>query len=175
MYELSSGIEICLAILSCENPVEWINIESGEIMDARAFDWTELKPIPVGRERTCENKEFVYRYCAEANLTGFLKKSDWKAVALYVEHKTSVWLLPSDLENKIKELVESGAKRIVIVSKAMTLGRKSVPDNTLIYRVNVFNSDNIDYQVGWNQRITAKGGKYLIKTKGLYAVKVVNK
>jgi len=172
MWNLPIGVEIALSFFGAETPLRWINVKSGEEMDARAFDWDTLTPIILGQERQVKIKEFVLHFIGEAFLHPLFKSQGWKGLAAYVESKTGIAITAEELEGKIKTLVESGAKRIVITTKAGTLGRKACPDNSLIFKLESFGSTSLDYENGFNKRIMEKQGEWIIKTPNLWVTKV---
>jgi len=168
-----SELQICLSIFACENPHEWINTTSGEKMDARAFDWNTLEPIPVGQERMHEKKEFIYSYCGESFVHPLFPKGGWKLMAGYVERVTGIPTDPTEFEQKITELyTEAGAKRVILLKRSNSLGRKDMANDKLIFRFEP--GIKVDYQAGWNLRIQSKGGKWLVNTAGIFITKVLS-
>ena len=163
VWNLPHGIEICVSIFSATSPKEWVNDKTKEETQSRCFDWTGKEPIRLGQERRYKNKEFVYNYVGEAQIQNLFEKGGWPRLANYVTSKTGIFISPIELEQKIKGLVESGAKRICLVSYAKSLGREACGNNRLLFRLDHFGGDNMNYAQGWNTRLEQQGSKWLIK------------
>jgi len=133
--EFPTGFQLVLKVFSASQVRKWKNLVNNEIMYARAFDWKTLKPIENGQERRYSEKEFVYSPTSgEIHFQLIFKKLGIGKIAELISQKTGVSKFSvEDFILDIKKQIKSGAKRVMIITRAWQLGRADCPDNQIIY------------------------------------------
>lgn len=161
---LPKGLEIKIKVFSAVNLVKFVNVETGQIVESRAFDWDSLEPIFAGEERFSTNKEFVYTPTSATVAYQFIfKRLGWKRLASIIGEKLGCKYTPEWFESQLKQQIKEGTRRILIISKANSIGRFTCENNVLIFwKGENFLLDDVDFETGWNKRLENAKAKWKI-------------
>lgn len=175
VYTLPKKMEILTRTFSASNPVEWINLEDGSIMEARAFDKDSKTPIPVGQERGYENKIFVYTPVSATHIEDAFGKMGWEKFAVEVSELLGC---PVDIETFKKvamDMMDSGSRRIVMLSLANKLGQKDCAGNKLLFFHSGFPKEKMDWDQhdqSWNRYLQRVKSVWRVKSPRIYITRI---
>lgn len=169
--QLPKGFELVLKVFSGETERHWVNIETKETKQARAFDWDSMKPITLGEERRFKNKEFFWSpTSSEVHYQLVFKKYGLQKIVEWINSKTNgVNINIEEFEKELLTEIKRGTKRLMVITTAWSLGRQGCKGNDWFFWTGdaflLANVDLDEHSESWNKQLSAKGSKWRVSKK----------